>query len=192
MLEHRGGPDHNRSLETIMADHAHSTPVPATLPRIIAAGGPVSRAVEAGRGEEPKPDLDPATMPALYGLILRGTCMEPELPNGCIVAATTTERPRIGDLVIVYLRPHARAGWGHQAIIKRLVLMQRPGTTSNIAPCIVVEQINPRRNFTFLWDDVEAVHKCLGEAEAGTTRQATTTEKKRSRRTLARAAAGMR
>ena len=117
--------------------------------------------------------FDPDDAPDFYAMRLDGTCLEPEIEDGTLILVSRVEPYRIGDFVVVYLRPEALPPSGYQAQVKRLVMANRPpkpGTPehlrSNVAPCIVIEQLNPHRYYTIPWESVLAVHKCLGPVPA--------------------------
>lgn len=102
-----------------------------------------------------------------------GDCCAPEIPDGCHVLCDTNRVPKLGDFVVIHFTPEAAAQVGFEAWVKRLVMMQRPATSgrksriaSNVAPCLVVEQLNPRRTYVLQWSAVRAVHWCGGKLPA--------------------------
>lgn len=131
---------------------------------IVASGGPVSRAVQAGRGEAAEP------FPEVYAMWVDGDCCAPEIPHDCHVLCDTTRAPKLGDFVVIHFTPEAAAQFGYAAWVKRLVMMQRPASqtrkpkyASNVAPCLVVESLNPRKCFVLDWAWITAVHHCGGK-----------------------------
>jgi hypothetical protein len=138
-----------------------------TAERIVAPGGPVSRATKAGRGEKAE------AFPETYAMWVDGDCCAPEIPDGCHVYCEPDRAPKMGDYVVIHFTPEAAAQFGYEAWVKRLVMMQRPATSgrkpryaSNVQPCIVVEQLNPQRTYVLDWSYVRAVHWCGGKVPA--------------------------
>lgn len=112
------------------------------------------------------PFIHPDYMPELYALRGVGDCMVPVIADGALLTFDKSEKPEPGDVVgIVFTRDFAPQ-WGAPGCVKRLRLALPPAELGQgMAGLIVVEQLNPRRTFTFQSKDVLAVHKCVGLAE---------------------------
>jgi phage repressor protein C with HTH and peptisase S24 domain len=110
------------------------------------------------------PFIHPDDMPDRYALTGRGTCMEPMIPDGALVAFDKREEPLDGDIVGLIFGREAAGRRGLPGMIKRLVIPLPPAGFDGL---IVVEQINPPRTYTFSSRDVLAVHKFIGLPERG-------------------------
>jgi hypothetical protein len=114
------------------------------------------------------PSIDPTSLPKEYGLVVEGDCLSSSIASGTVVVVSN-ERPRSGDLAVIWLRGHP------QALLKRLVLGQMPGvtfpyvqnTTSEIAPFIVVAMTNPPQQYRIRCVDILALHRCIGPVPEG-------------------------
>jgi len=131
------------------------------------------RAAEPAKTETVSVSPAVKPFPEEYAMWVDGDCCAPEIPDGCHVLCSTTRVPRIGDYVVIHFTPQAAAQLGYEAWVKRLVMMQRPATSSrkpryasNVAPCLVVEQLNPQRTYVLQWSAVRAVHWCAGKLPA--------------------------
>lgn len=112
---------------------------------------------------------DPTLFADEYAMRVAGTCLEPTFMDGCALLFSKTETFRLDDFVVIHLKPEFVREGSPQATVKQVVLCVRPpapGTDpsriSNIAPCLVVQQLNPKRSYTIPWDCILAVHKCMG------------------------------
>lgn len=116
---------------------------------------------------KPLPFIHPDDMPDLYALPGYGTCMMPVIRDGALVVCDKRQQPEPGDSVVVHFtRDYARRQ-GVPGAIKRLKMALPPPEICAVGNAlIVVEQINPRRTFTFYAADVLAVHKVVGIGEA--------------------------
>lgn len=119
----------------------------------------------------PEQFIDPATLPDVYGSICKGDCLAPGVPDGATIAFSRLESPKVGDFVIIWRRPEHVGPDGLQAMIKRLAMEIPPWVKkfpykdhpdSNVHALLMVEQINPRRLYTFKCSDVLALHKAIG------------------------------
>ncbi|MBK5960279.1 hypothetical protein CCR97_19030 [Rhodoplanes elegans] len=114
--------------------------------------------------------VDPAKFPDVYALTADGDCMGAELPNGAKLGFTTAERPRRGDIVVLWFRPGRVPAGPHQARVKRLVReppswvsfphQDVPG--SEVEPFLAVEMTHPPRRFEIRCADLLAMHKFIG------------------------------
>lgn len=149
------------------AARAHPAPAAASLP--ATSGKRTTRA----RSKPPAGFIDPATLPPEYAIIAEGTCMLPTIPDGAHCAFTTIGEPRPGDLVALWFRPETVPAGEHQVRIKRLVhplprfvrLPYREHPESRLHPLVIVEMINPRRQFGIPCGHLLAIHRFLGLAE---------------------------
>lgn len=95
-----------------------------------------------------------------YGLYVQGSSMEPVHLAGDLVLAETKRPARIGDDVIVYLRPKDESDDGDRArsvLIKRLV--------RRTASHIELEQFNPAMTFRVPAEDVLRIDRTLRLAD---------------------------
>ena len=115
---------------------------------------------------QPLPFIHPDDMPDMYALTGVGTCMEPLLPDRSLLVFDKREKPKPGELVgLIFTREAARR-WGLPGMIKRLHLALPPTELpQGTVGLVVVEQINPPRQYSILSTDLLAVHKCVGTGE---------------------------
>lgn len=116
--------------------------------------------------------LDPAKVPATkYGLHVVGNCMAPQINEGDTVTIDATAKVKQGDVVAIYLKRGGRTFAGGTNVgLKRVVFNMMPGLKypyvkrpdSNVMPIIIVEQLNPPRQYQIAADEILAIHKCLG------------------------------
>ncbi len=117
----------------------------------------------SGPPHAPPPFFNPDDMPDVYALTAVGTCMMPLLEDQACLAFDKRKKPVAGDLVsLIFTRDAAQRrrmpGW-----IKRLVVDLPPFGLAAGAT-VVVEQINPPREYWIPADDILAVHKFIGTA----------------------------
>ena len=101
-----------------------------------------------------------------YGVVCRGTALDPEICDGDLVIATPERKPRAGDFVIFWPR-----GDG-EPFVKRLVIpfIVDPGKVSpnsGVMPLAIVEQLNPPRQYEIGADRISAVHVVVGWLKPG-------------------------
>jgi hypothetical protein len=116
--------------------------------------------------------LDPDKMPPVYKMRADGVCLIPLIRHGAWLAFDRSGTPDPFVIVVVFLTPEAMGTyWGHQAIVKRMVQPFPPGTRLGAqaaragqtpAPEMIVEQINPFRQYAFRPDQVLGDHCCVG------------------------------
>lgn len=95
-----------------------------------------------------------------YGLYVQGSSMEPVHLAGDLVLAETKRPARVGDDVIVYLRPKDESDDGERArsvLIKRLV--------RRTASHIELEQFNPAMTFRLPTEEVLRIDRTLRLAD---------------------------
>lgn len=92
----------------------------------------------------------------VYGLYVQGHSMEPAFSAGATIVAETKRPPRIGDDVVVYLRPDDHEDDGNRA---RCVLVKRLIRRS--ASFVELEQFNPFRTFRVQMDDVVRIDRVM-------------------------------
>jgi len=110
------------------------------------------------------PFIHPDDMPDRYCLPGIGTCMEPLIANGSLVAFDKREKPRRGDIVCLIFTRASAQRYGVPGMIKRLA-MDVPDGFDGFDTLVVVEQINPVRTLTFWTSELLAVHKFIGLPE---------------------------
>lgn len=108
----------------------------------------------------PLPFFHPDEMPDVYAITGVGTCMEPEIADGSVVAFTKQVPPKPGDVVSIVFTREAGRRRGLPGLIKRLVIP--PGFEG----LVIVEQFNPPRTYTIPTTDILAIHKLIGIAQS--------------------------
>jgi hypothetical protein len=129
------------------------------------------------------PILRPSELPERYAMICDGVCMLPEIEDGTKLIFNRDERPVPGDFVALFWSPeHVKPG-EHQVVVKRLVVGPAPwtqwGTPSrgDVQPIVIVEMLNPRRQFYIPTEKLLGMHRCEGPVPADmTTRKVTKRE----------------
>ena len=164
-----------------MANHAHTTtPAPATRRAAREAGGVLDRrdgsaaaAVTAAPATLDRPVtghvrpsanhfLDGVPRPDAYGCNLQGNCLEPQMFDGDMALASPSETPQVGDLVVLH-PANGGTSW-----LKRLVMapMFPVGTPlhpdSDVMSVVVVEMVNPPKQFMIPIDRLKAMHRVVG------------------------------
>lgn len=109
--------------------------------------------------------IHPNDMPDRYAVTGRGTCMAPLIADGAMLVCDKTNEPASGDVVLIHFTEAFGRRYGSPGVAKRLITPPPPAGFSGY---IVAEQLNPPRKYTFHTDDVLAVHKCIGLADAET------------------------
>lgn len=127
-----------------------------------------TRFQDAATARAPLPFIHPDDMPERYALTGVGNCLAPMIKDGALVVFDKSADIKAGDTVgLIFTRDFA-ARYGFPGCIKRLTLALPPAhLPPGIAALIVVEQLNPPRQYTFASRDVLAVHKAIGFAERG-------------------------
>ncbi len=119
----------------------------------------------------------PDTMPDRYVVHCLGTCLEPDITDGTPVLVEKHGKIAPGDLVVLFFKPeHAPAG-KYQAILKRLVMAPPPYVSfpwrehpeSDVHALIIVEMLNPHKQFAYKCEYLLGVHKCIGRVPEGMT-----------------------
>ena len=116
-----------------------------------------------------QPFLDPATLPDEYAMRVTGNCMAPQIKDGAQAVFSKVEKPKPGDLVILYFRPELVAPGSLPASIKRLVLAPpsyvkfpwREHPDSTVHALVICEQTNPPRQYHFKCENLLAIHKFI-------------------------------
>lgn len=141
--------------------------------------GPRAPLPPVQRPEPPAPIefMDPAKFPRLYKMWVQGTCLTPLIEDGSMLVFDKTATMASQTIVVVFLAPKAIGPiWDRQCIVKRLIEPFPPGTQLGAQaagagrkpmPKMIVEQINPFRQYAFAPDEVLAVHACVGTTEFG-------------------------
>lgn len=116
--------------------------------------------------------LDPDKMPPVYKMRVDGHCLTPLIQHATLLAFDRSVTPDPLVIVAVFLTPAAMGTyWQHQAIVKRMVRpfpprirlgAQAARAERKPAPQMLVEQINPFRQYAFRPDEVLGVHCCVG------------------------------
>jgi hypothetical protein len=150
------------------ADSVHSTP------RRTASLRKTSPAV---RSPPPPaiPSIDPNELPDEYCLKLDGDCLEPLIPDGSAVQFAKSEKFGVGDIVCIWFRPEFSPPGRHQAWLKQIRLNVPPWVKqfpyndhpeSDVKALMVVEQLNPRRQYHVPCDQILTIHKAVGYSPA--------------------------
>ncbi|HEV7787118.1 MAG TPA: S24 family peptidase [Thermoanaerobaculia bacterium] len=119
------------------------------------------------------PDTPPEDLPVVYGLILQGDSLEPDLMDGTCIVFSKTAQPERGDFVVAYFREGAEAPAACSKGVFRLGLALMPGLTfpfegapsSEVHPAVILETLNPRRAKDFRAGDILALHPAIGTAQ---------------------------
>ena len=119
--------------------------------------------------------VDPLDLPDRYAMIFEGVCSEPEIVDGTHLLFDKHEPFGAGDLVVLFRRPELVQPGQHQAIVRRLIIFPPPWVSfpwrenpkSEVRAFVIVEQVNPRRQYAILCADLLAIHKCLGPVPEG-------------------------
>ena len=89
-----------------------------------------------------------------YACVCEGTCLEHEICDGDMVFATPNRTPEVGEFAMFWPRD------GGKPKIKRLVTAVPPAFSpeSELVPLVIVEQINPPKQYVAPADRFEAIH----------------------------------
>lgn len=131
-------------------------------------------------------DIDPATLPRHYALLLDGDCMQPVVPDRAVGVMDKKAKFEPGDAVCIWFRPERMAPSGHRAWLKRLTtnlpsfvtFPYREHPDSEMQAILGCEQINPPRRFWLPCTDIMAVHKVIGFLPPGNSRPGQTIDPK--------------
>ena len=97
---------------------------------------------------------------SLYATQLVGDCMEPMFVAGCRVVGASGRPPRNGDFVLIFLHGVEEPLLKRAVMIPPLMLMSiKPG--GNLMPLVIVDQINPYRQYQFAVDRIEFIHPVI-------------------------------
>lgn len=117
------------------------------------------------------PALSPDQWPDLFASTAFGTCLEPVFRDGACLAFQKSAPVAPGDFVGIVFKPEFVPPGRPQAIVKRLVfglgglsLPLETGWGRGLTPMLIVEQLNPPRQFSIPATRLLAVHKVIGEA----------------------------
>lgn len=146
--------------------------MPNATVRASATALPKAKPAVDQRAPDPQRDFieDLSILPDRYAMNVSGHCLEPEIPDGSCVLIDKTAPYKRGDLVMVYRRIEKVPAGVFQAQLKRLVMAPPSWVTfpysespqSEIAALVVIEMINPSRQFAVRCADILGIHKCLG------------------------------
>lgn len=133
--------------------------------------------------------LHPTELPERYAMICDGDCMLPEIEDGTKLIFNRDDPAAPGDMVALFFRPEDVQPGTHQVRVKRLVVPPAPWTVwgkparGDVQPIVIVEMLNPRRQFFIPCEKLLGMHKCEGPVPAGTTtRPASKRERARAAR----------
>ena len=131
--------------------------------------------VQAAATGLPSSFIDPASLPDIYGLTVRGDCMAPAFPHGCNVKVSKLGPFKFDDIVVVWFRPEVVQPGHPQAMIKRVVMMPPPWVRSfpykdnpqNDVGALMMLGTNEKPNemLSVRCSLILAVHRCLGIIE---------------------------
>jgi hypothetical protein len=112
------------------------------------------------------PFIHPDAMPDQYALLGTGRCMEPLISDGTLLVFDKRRAPERGDIIGLVFTPEAAQQWGIPGMVKRLTFaLPAPDLPRGCVGLIVVEQLNPPRQYAIPTTDVLAVHKAIGTGE---------------------------
>lgn len=121
--------------------------------------------------------VDPDRCPPRYKMISAGTCLHPLITDGAVLAFDRKAVAAPLDIVAIFLTEGGMGTfWEDQIILKRLVQpflprirlgAQAARAGGNAASLMIVEQLNPFRQYTFRPDQVLGVHACIGVSHIG-------------------------
>jgi len=118
-------------------------------------------------GPWPQPELDPASLPELYGLGFMGEYMSPDIKKGQTQIVDRLAPVSNGDLAVLYQRPEiVRPGYP-QVIVVRVVVAPDPSLTfphedhpeSAVQPVVIAALSNPPRQFMVPCANLLAMHR---------------------------------
>ena len=114
----------------------------------------------------PAPLPDGVDAEDCYATQLIGDCLEPVVYEGDRIVAAQGAHPRNGDYVVLWFKDH------ETPLVKRAVMippadLMKVGKGSDVVPIIVVEQLNPPRQYSTTVDKIEDMHLVIGVARAG-------------------------
>lgn len=123
------------------------------------------------------PVVDTEQLPELYCLKLDGDCLEPVIPDRAAVMIKKSETFDVGDVVVIWFRAEAVPAGEPRSWLKRITMNAPPWVKfpykdhpkSDVAPLIMVEQLNPPVGYTVKCSDILAIHKAVGYSPAGGT-----------------------
>lgn len=119
--------------------------------------------MRAAAPRESAPFIHPDDMPDMYALTGVGTCLAPLIEDGACCVFDKRQEPQSGDIVGIIFTEEARERRCMPGWIKRLVIAPPPPGFDGL---MMVEQINPPRNYWIETRDLLAVHKFVGIAES--------------------------
>lgn len=143
----------------------------------------------ASRSKPPQTSttIDPATLPERYILIVDGACLEPDIPNGTHVLIERDGKVAASDLAVLYFKPDRIPPGEGNSSLKRVVMPPphyvkfpwREHPQSEAHAVLIVEMINPRRQFAVKCEHLLGIHKCLGPVPADGVHEPTTRNKEK-------------
>lgn len=96
-----------------------------------------------------------------YAVLVDGNCLNPYFQHGDKLLCDPSANSAAGDFVAIWWKNGNR-----QPCVKRLVLGLPPTSIRDSKFCqalLVVEQLNPYKQLSALWNDVEAIHKVISK-----------------------------
>jgi hypothetical protein len=132
-------------------------------------------------------ELGPDDVPDVYASVCKGDCLSPVFEDGACLVFSKTDVPKSGDFVGFWLHPDAVGPGELPRRVKRLVSglpegtglslpwVVRPG--DEVEPLIILEQLNPPKQYYVRASRILAMHRVVGEAEADGTGQARLTRR---------------
>ena len=137
--------------------HAHPSSGANACPRGKLTGGTVMLPKPLPEGIEPED---------CYATRLTGDCLKPLVYDDCGIVAAGNLHPRNGDFAVIYFH-------GREQPLLKLIVMVPPvelmniKSGGNVVPIVIAEQLNPRRQYHFPVDKIEAIHRVIGFTPAG-------------------------
>lgn len=112
---------------------------------------------------------DPASLPPVYALVIRGDCMEPVAPEGSLAVFDSGEPVARGCLAALFYRPEVVPS-GRQPVQLKLLMTApspymrfpyRQHPDSTVEDVLLCSQRNPAEIISVRCADLLAVHACV-------------------------------
>ena len=136
-------------------NRAPSSPAPG------GAGGPPDQPIKGTIRPTAAHFFGGEVIPGSYAAPLSGTCLEPVMFDGDMALVSPTELPQVGDLVVLY---SVKGGtpWLKRLVMAPLFPVGKLHPDSDVVPIVVVEMLNPPKQFMIGSDRLSAMHRVVG------------------------------
>ncbi len=108
----------------------------------------------------PPPRIADGMTEGCYGSVVKGTCLEPEIFDGDMVVADPNRRPEPGEFGVFWSRSDNPPSV--KRFVNGLIEFVPMGPGSEVVPLLMVEQLNPPRDYCIAADKLEAAHAVIG------------------------------